>query len=87
MKEAIKTTWILIVLAFIAGASGGAYFMSAKNQKALSNCDQAVNALQSQANRFCEGAGVMDVRITTVRCGEKEEVCVCGDPNSLNGGM
>jgi hypothetical protein len=87
MKEAIKMTWILIVLAFIAGASGGAYFMSAKDQKALTSCENAVGVLQSQVDQFCEGTRLMDARVTTVRCTGKDEICVCGDPNMLNGGM
>ena len=87
MKEALKKTWVIIVLALVLGGVCGAYFVTAKGQEALDNCKQTTSALESQVTQFCSGTKLMRARVTTVHCNAVEEICVCGDPKELNGTM
>jgi|TARA_R110000824_G_scaffold252068_5_gene440732 hypothetical protein len=87
MKEALKKTWLIIVLALIVGASSGVYLTTVKDQKVLRDCESMTSNLESRIVQFCSGTKLMKARIATVKCNEVEEICVCGDPKILDGAM
>ena len=86
MKEALKKTWVVIVLALALGATSGVYFMTVKSQEELADCKNTTASLEANVTQFCSGTKLMRARVTTVRCNAVEEICVCGDPNVLNAG-
>ncbi len=88
MKEALKKTWIVIVLALIAGSVGTGYLVHSHSQTSLGECKNSLVAAQSQVSQFCAGTKLMHARVTSVSCNMTEEICICGDPSKLlDGGM
>ena len=88
MKEALKKTWIVIVLALTVGSLGSAYLVSSQAQSTLNECKGTLSEARSQITQFCNGTKLMHARVTSVQCGASEEICICGDPAKiLDGGM
>jgi len=77
----LKNLLAIVGLGLLVLSLGANYHYLTENKK----YEEQLKEAESQTASFCGGQDFGKLRITSVVCKEKREICMCGDPSSLQG--
>ena len=61
--------------------------MTSQHKEEITFYKSEVTKSNKLLESMCEGNDFGGVRISSVECHGKQEICICGDPNTLKTGM
>jgi len=76
----LKHLILAVTLSIITTAIGANYHYS----KEVAKHKSELEAAQKQISSFCDGHTFGGFRVATVICNDTVELCMCGDPSSIN---
>jgi hypothetical protein len=90
IKSFLKKNWKLLVSSLFVGVCIGitaVYFvLTPTYESMLTKCNLDVLQNERKLASFCNGLDVGGARLTEVKCDDKLELCLCGNPDILNPG-
>ena len=82
LTEMVIACWITALLT----APATWYVANLISQDDLQQCNANTAQCLERESTFCAGEDMGGVRLTTVSCDGKQELCVCGAPSMLKSG-
>ena len=85
MIKITNTLKHVAITAIFSAASGlfGAYLVYHSNESEKARQTASLEACYSKVDLICRGTELGPIRVTSIMCNEKREMCICGDPEEI----